>query len=108
VVPLGNGGRGFNNQVTLVVADQTVSRIHDRRCLLDASECVNQGGGDPVLGNGEILKGALGLRPPERLLRHMHGAHAVVFGARRVRHGFEGGLNTRAMISSIPLTLTTT
>ena len=57
--------------------------VDQRRRLLDVAEGVADGGRHAVLADGEVRQRALRLRPPQRLGRHLDGAHAVGFDADR-------------------------
>ena len=61
-----------------------------------------------VIADGEVLERTLSLRPPEGLSWHLDWPHAVVFGPSGLGHDFASGRSTSTMMSSIPLTLTTT
>ena len=61
-----------------------------------------------VIADREVLERSLSLCPPEGLSRHLNWPHAVVFGPSGLGHDFASGRSTSTMMSSIPLTLTTT
>ena len=57
-----------------------------RATPFDESQGMNQFGGYPLVADGEVVAGALGLGAPESLSRYLHATHAVVFLSQLAAH----------------------
>lgn len=77
---------GLFDQGNLLSGQKTMASIHHSAALFDPRQGMDQLGGDPLITDGEVVEGPLGLGSPERRGGDVNSADAVVLLPHRLAH----------------------